>query len=807
MAHAQQGQAPASDAQLPPVEVIQQQAPPPQSPPPQTQAQPQPQSPPPVQQAQPSSPPSSQQAQTPPPQDTFFDGPDVAETTPPTVGRAGPDGRIPSSAKPVTSPINATGLLPADIQNFAGAATRVDRARLDEDRAVTIHDALTSVPGVVTVTDDGLARHVGIGIRGSNFRRARKVLVMEDGVSINFNSYIDPSTHYTPPLDRIENIEVLRGTTVVHGPLNNHGVVNFQNLSPFGETETIVSGAISYAEESLREFGNQRHVHTRQNLGNFGAVASYTGADGSGAWDNERLRFNDFYGALGWRDLKQDLTISALYFRQRDDYDEDNFVGTYADFFANGWDKTGAQDDDRTIFNTYNADHYAVQLAYNYYFDADTTFSTRAYWRQHERNRFSSREDPLDEGGWMRGRNRTYEIMGTDSRLEFANRELMGLIYDVQMGARYEHQKFRNCTSFGLVGERLDAENTGNCRATEPTFPDEGEIDEFEANAFSAFLQTPLHLTRTLTVTPGVRFEHYEVEGANVFPPGGDNASSEHTHVLPGIGLAWEMLPRTTLYAGYHRGFAPHVVRDVDLDDWPLLEEIGDNFQVGVRGSAMPGFTFDVAYFHSVIDNYQIREAYTDARGENIYGSLDEVQFNGVELALRAESRPVTGGPWNLFGEAVYTYTNSEILKGQDALFEDLPLTDVSGNRVPFVLEHFASLTVGLAYERKWDASMTWTYRGDFFSNPQNSLSPVCLTEDEDIDIGCTDDDLDEFLAGPVDSVWLLSARTNYHVNDKLSLFLSGHNLTNELYVADVSDGLKPGQGRTFLGGFKLKLE
>ena len=54
---------------------------------------------------------------------------------------------------------------------------------------------------------------------------------------------------------------------------------------------------------------------------------------------------------------------------------------------------------------------------------------------------------------------------------------------------------------------------------------------------------------------------------------------------------------------------------------------------------------------------------------------------------------------------------------------------------------------------------------------------------------------------------WLLSARSNFNLTDKLTLFVAGTNLTDELYIADLSDGAKPGQGRTIYGGFTLKFD
>jgi len=732
---------------------------------------------------------------------------DVADGVP-APGERGADGRVVGNA-PDLSPINpTTGMLPTDLQDFAGAATRVTAEDLEQLRPLTNHDALASVPGIVTTTDDGLGRHSGIGIRGSNFRRSRKVLMMEDGQSINFSTYLDASVHYTPPTDRIENIEVIRGTVVAYGPLNNHGVINFQNLNPFGKSETVVKGVISYTDDINRDVGNYRHTHTRQNLGNVGLVASYSGAEAGGAWDNEVLSYNDFYGSLGWRGVDQDLTISGVYFRERDAYDEDNFVGSISDFFANGRSKSGndAFADGASNANSYNSDYYRLQLAHNWYVTDDTTISTRIYGHDQERNRAAARE-AFGDDFYMRGRNRHYQYYGAESRVEFANQPLAGSIkQDIQVGARYEYHKLRNCTAFGLVGQVLDDDNAGNCYAEDPPFPEEGALDTYRADSFAAFIQSAVHLTPNLTVTPGVRFETYDVTFESEFPDRSGYATSEHDHVLPGIGFAWVALRNTTLYGGYHRGFAPHIVREVTTDTFPLGEEVGDNFQIGVRSTALRGVTFDVAYFHSIIDEYQLKESFSNDRGDGIYGQLDEVEINGVELAMRVDSRPFTGGPWNVFGQSTYTYTDGKINRGSDAIFEDLPETDVSGNRLPFAIEHFANLTVGVAYKQLWDASMTWTYRGDFFTNAQNSVPLTCIDDLGAVDFGC-DDDPDELVGGKVDEIWLLSARGNLNVSEQLSLFVAGTNLTDEFYVAELSDGAKPGLGRTIFGGFTWKFD
>ena len=719
-------------------------------------------------------------APQPPPAYDYVD----AEPAPAGPGQRGADGRVVDNA-PNLSPVNpASGVLPTDLQDYAGAGTRVSSEQIDHQRPLNNHELLSRVPGVIVVQDDGLGRHSNIGIRGSQARRSRKVLVMEDGVPINFSTYIDPSTHYTPPTERVESVEVLRGTVISHGPLNNHGVINFRNLNPFGPSETVIKAAIGTTSGSDRDVNNFRHVHTRQNLGNVGVVASYSGGDAGGAWDLEDLGYNDFYGAIGFRGSDQDLTISGGYFRQRDRYDEYNWAGTNAGFFANGrWkrnnDTPGAWDSDRAIDNAgnhYDADLFRIQAAHNWYITPDTTLSTRVYHHSHERNRFENRGagGPLD----IRGRERTYDFFGADSRVEFANLPLFGgLTHDLQAGIRYESHSLRNCNSRPLVAGPF----IGGCR---------DQLDKYEADSFAAFIQTAIHVTRDLTITPGVRFENYDVDQHRIVyrddtSQEGFRQSSDHDVVLPGIAFAWEVIPRGTVYGGFHQGITPHVARNAADVLWPMPDEKGDNYQIGYRTTAVRGLTLDFAYFHNRIENFQIKSPNTNANGNAIFGAVDEVEINGFEIYSRLDSQPFTGGPFNIFGEANYTYADAEISKSND------PTAPV-GNRVPESPRHYANLTLGVEERGLWDASVTYTYVGDFYVDAANTRTGP----------------LDAADLGLVPDVWLLSARANYHVpNTGLTLFVSGQNLTNEFYIADRSDGAKPGVGRTLWAGFSWKFD
>src|SRR5690606_33831860 len=111
---------------------------------------------------------------------------------------------------------------------------------------------------------------------------------------------------------------------------------------------------------------------TRQTSGDWGIVLSYTGANAQGAWDTERLRFNDFYAALGWKGIQSDFTFSAVYFAQRDNYDESNLEGDDDDppgeverLLLNDFKHCKTCFNPASGLNEYNADLLLLQGVYN----------------------------------------------------------------------------------------------------------------------------------------------------------------------------------------------------------------------------------------------------------------------------------------------------------------------------------------------------------------------------------------------------------------------------------------------------------
>ena len=817
-----------------------------------------------------------------PPVETADEGPADPNPIYGAVNSRGAQARAEQSAQ---TPVNPTQLIPQDLDGFSSAATNLSPELLGERRPRNMNEALTRVPGVIVINDDGSAHHGGVAVRGAPARRSRKMLVMEDGHPVNLALWLDPSVHYWAPVDRTESIEVLRGTVITHGPNNNFGVVNSRNLSPFGPEETVVSAAIGftqskagfYAEDddddrvvgkSDTDLSYRWHVHTRQHAENVGLVLSYTGENVQGAWDTERLRFNDFYGALGWKGVDQDMTVSVIYAKQKDNYDEQNFLGelevdvsgaaTLAEAEAIAEEAAEAYRGgaERAFFNlkhcktcfapasglnTYTGEIWRGQVVHNAYVDDDTTVTSRFYAGYHRRDRYqlmTFESDPSgtpgvapeeEDDGYvfgadtMFGRLRTFRHVGGEVRTEFANRHLLGFKQDIQAGIRYEYQDMTNRNFLGRNDEILkDGDETG------ATLFDRS----LSANTVSAFLQTNIYAAKDFNVLPGIRFEWYEINRRNrviaeeeseaggtsdpcgapecleiegiIFDPARPRESYSNFNALPGIAFAYTGLHRTTVFGGYHRGMSTAVLRN---EDFPAPDEIGDNFNLGLRSTAIRGLDFEIAGFYQRIKDYQFGDTFTDG-GDREYGRADEVEISGVELYGRLNSQPFTGGSLNVFAEGNYTYARG-IFKKALAFDDDGEVEgNFNGNHLPEVPFHVAALTLGIEQRAgwRWDASVTWTYRGSFYTDAANTPYGVYEAECED-DGGTFECEVEEAGEdGEVPDVWLLSARFNLDIGDTgASVFVAGDNLLDKLYITDREDGMKPGIGRTVWAGFKYK--
>lgn len=399
-----------------------------------------------------------------------------------------------------------TGLLPDRLARTPGAGSVLLAEEIERLRPGNLHEAAAFVPGLRAIDDDASGRRAGIGLRAAPARRSRKVLLLEDHVPVNGATYLDPSTHYTPPLDRLERVEVLKGAGHLrHAPLNNHGVVNFRNLRPTATPGTLVrvaGGELGTARFHARHSGRE---------GPLGLVFAYTTERADGGFDLERMRFQDFHVAAEWQATPDDqLALSLTHFRERSRYDESNL--TPAEYALAPRRKAGRFGQE---YNAFALDLWRARLAHLHRTNSGLALETTLHLSHLDRPRVTvdggespvaalpSLEpdapfDPAAGTGRMLGRLRHYRTVGLESLLTSPPATDRSPPRAWMLGLGLDRQFLDDRRSTGRAGRVLTPSSPGPITRHEA----------YQATAVSAFAEE----TRRFgpwSLSVGARVEHY----------------------------------------------------------------------------------------------------------------------------------------------------------------------------------------------------------------------------------------------------------------------------------------------------------
>jgi len=670
------------------------------------------------------------------------------------------------------------------LDKIPGSGTVLDQSLLEESHVFTVNEALRKVPGVFTRDEEGFGLRPNIGIRGLNPTRSTKVLLLEDGIPLAFAPYGDNASYYHPPVERFERIEVLKGSgQIAFGPHTVGAVINY--ITPPVPAESEGSLAASFGNEDFREV----HGSYGDAYGDTGFIAHGTYKETDGARENMNFRIYD----LNLKVVHELTERQALTFRSSY-YDEESQV-TYSGLTLAEW-----QDDPRQ--NPFENDYmyayrWSTSATHRFELNPATTFLTNAYytyfnrdwWRQasNSNQRPNDRSDPacggmanLDTTCGNEGRVRQYWTAGVEPRVTVEH-GLFGVDNVTEAGMRYHHEdQYRVQAN----GDRPDSREPG-------TGPNAGikEDSDRTVTAISGFVQNRFDFGRW-TVTPGVRFESVDYERIdNLLGTRGETSIDQW---IPGLGATVEAVPGTVVFAGVHRGFAPPGVADivtaqggsVDLD-----AELSWNYELGLRSTPVDGVSLEANLFRMDFENQIVPASVAGGSGATLTSAGETLQ-QGFEFAGEVQSNAFVEWPVDVFARLSYTWLADAEYEGER--YSSIPgftTVRVTGNRLPYAPEHLLAGTVGVRTTFGLSMELEGVYTSSAYTDDLNTVDIVANGQRGEI-AGYT--------------VWNLAVNYGLQACD-CRLFVTAKNLTDELYIADMSRGLIPGMPRLVQGGFELR--
>jgi Fe(3+) dicitrate transport protein len=452
--------------------------------------------------------------------------------------------------------INVIGDKEKGLKRIPGSATIIDKQKLEETRPMDNMEALRMVPGAVVRYQDPAGLTMNLGFRGVSNEVSRKVLILEDGIPVSLNPYGEPELYYAPSIERMERIEIVKGSgSILFGPSTIGGVVNLitRKPSPIPSFYTHTMGGENGYFSTFSGFGGM--------YGNTGVDVSILRKQGDGFRQSQSFRINEFnVKTTSKLNEKNHLTLKLGIHQQES---QATYVGLTTGMF-NGYptkksyyNNTNVRSGENPLTapgiyqfkgarsNPAEADvrvieRWSFAVGHEYALADKWNLITKVYgygtkrdWGRQEYSRNTSAgqlppnttlvaydtEPYTDRPGdtlWMRNsrahRDRNYLVSGIESRVQ-GDFQTGGIGHELDLGVKYEYNRAkvqlltaaetpdfaieRTPGSYYLISSPYSLNTSGPLRDDELR----------QAKAAAVWVQDRIKLTKRFAVIPGLRYE------------------------------------------------------------------------------------------------------------------------------------------------------------------------------------------------------------------------------------------------------------------------------------------------------------
>ncbi|MCH7402171.1 TonB-dependent receptor domain-containing protein [Belliella kenyensis] len=675
-----------------------------------------------------------------------------------------------------------------------GSVTYIDQKEINTISPLSGNEVLRRSPGVHVVDEEGLGMRVNIGIRGLDPDRSRSVLVLEDGVPVALSPYGEPEMYYTPAIDRMAGVEILKGSgQILYGPQTIGGVVNYISPNPpqSQEGSVRIQGGQGGFFSGLVNYGNT--------FGNTGMQVNLLKkrADNVGPTSFDITDFNTKF--LFNINDKSELGLKlGLY----NEVSNATYIGLNQVMYdQGGQDFTRMAPDDQL-----DVSRYSISFSHKYRFNENVRLNTIAYayttTRNWNRQDFQINEANTPPSNWtgvvwgdtsipggavfMRNstgnRNRQFTVGGIEPRLE-VDHGLFNIKNELIVGTR-------------VLFEQANEQRVNGTRAGVKS----GNLVEDEVRtgeAFAAYAQNKFAISKKIDLNVGVRYENFNYE-RDIRRRNFENIGIRDTilvagnvihEIIPGIGFNYRPNQKLNIFGGVHKGYAPPRTKDAitamgDVLDLDAEESV--NYELGLRSEVSNWLFFEMTGFWMDFSNQII--PVSESAGGMGFGVVNAgaTKHRGIESAVIFELG-------NLFGltrtklnyDINATYAMSTY--AADRFINDI---NINGNRTPYAPNWFVNSALTIETTSGFIGRLTLNYVGDQFGDELNRVEPTLDGRN-----------------GRIESYTLLDAMIGYDVKRWNSRFnITVKNLTDRRYIASRRpQGIQVGLPRFITAGYEFR--
>ncbi|WP_460623624.1 TonB-dependent receptor domain-containing protein [Hymenobacter tenuis] len=640
---------------------------------------------------------------------------------------------------------------------------------------------------------------LSIGGRGLDPNRTSNFNVRQNGYDISADALGYPESYYTPPVEAVKRIQLVRGAASLQYGTQFGGLLNFELRAP--EPDKTVS------------------VVSRQTAGSFGFFNSFNSVSGT-VKKLSYYAFAQYKRGDGWRP-NSNFDSKTAYADVRYQFTENFKVGaqvTHMDYLAQqpgGLSDRQFADDPRQSNRARN------------WFEVDwNLFNLSADWKLSPRSNLN-----VTTFGLLASRNalgfRTNFVERPDADTQ--QRELItGDFRNVGAEARYLTRYDLGETKSGvlLVGTRLyrgynhsiqgagPAGRRAEFRFEEPAAglnaPSASSDYRFPNYNAAVFAENIFYFGEHFSLTPGARVEYIRTRADGSYQTVSRDLAgnitdvrttdeqriSPRSFVIGGLGASYKPVEQREFYANVSQNYRSITFGDMQIVNSALVinpdleDEQGYSADLGLRGEQGQWLTYDLSLF-ALFYNNRIGEVGTSDRFDRPYRYRDNIGralILGVESYAEADMlrvlRPsAEPGRWRWS-----TFGNVSVIRSRYTQSQN---REVVGKQVEFVpnVNLKAGMQGGFGPVK---ASVQFTYLSDQFSEATNAPnSPNDARPDPSLAV-----------VGLVPAYQLLDASVSWE-RRWLKLEGSVNNLTDTRYFTRRATGypgpgILPSDGRSY---------
>ncbi len=686
------------------------------------------------------------------------------------------------------------GLFLPDVQGtkiHAGKKTsNVDLEEIPDISMDNYRQVISKTPGLVLAEEN--TPLLSIGYRGYDPHRTQYFQVLEDGIPIHADMIGYPEAYYTPPLDAVESVEIVRGgAALMYGP-QPAGAINFVMKkppldTPFTVQSTNIIGSFDMYS-NFTSFGGT--------IGRFGYYGYYDHQQTQGF----RQANSDFFLNAWGGTFALDATGTFRSYLNMTAYDETHGEpgGLTLENGTNAVNYNTDRDGTSRFHDRMRVSRYAVSLINEWDISDRTLMTFRTWWDYYLR--FSRRQNGGGFGTLPTG------AAAQTNKIE--NQQFYNFGFEPRLSHNWEWLDNTHTLTGGMMfyydwSPRTDQQGNSPTAMTGTTINQSNR----ESVYYSLFAEN-LFQFGNLSITPGFRLENIwqsvrELVNTASFQTGNPLQDETTYNFAPlfGIGVEYDFTPEVAVYANVSQAYRPPIFTQavptsINTRVEGTLEESNiTNYEIGFQGEPNSWLTWDTSFF--LIDNSdqigtqavnegQITTVIQNAGRSVVYGwdlytELDLVgmadTFWNRDAPVAAKgSKPVSKSWVDRYGSlsafTALTLQTGEFISGPNV-----------GNTPQYLSDYV--LRLGLTYN--WRDRIKLALLGNFMGDSNASDNNAS----------------NRFI--PAYSVWDLTAEAKVW-RDNVSVIAGVNNLFGADYYARIrSDGIDPAAPTNWYAGIKVE--